>query len=53
MAKTTKKKHSEGNPFFACRVPADLLRKFRAKCKAKKTDPGASIRAHMAKVAAS
>jgi len=40
----------DGNPFFALRVPADVLRAFKAKCSKRKVEPTALVRAYIAKV---
>jgi len=39
-----------GNPFFALRVPAGLLRAFKAHAKKKDTEATAMVRAFMSKV---
>jgi len=41
----------DGNPFFALRVPGDVLRAFKAKAKARKLTPTELVRTYMAKVA--
>jgi hypothetical protein len=38
----------DGNPFFAARVPKDLLKKFQAHAKTKKSTPAALVREFMA-----
>lgn len=40
----------DGNPFFAARVPANLLRAFRAYAKKEKVHPAALVRGFMSKV---
>jgi hypothetical protein len=40
----------EGNPFFACRVQADLLRAFRAHARRSKVHPNELVREFMSKV---
>lgn len=47
MEPPTKK---DGNPFFALRVPAELLRAFKRYAKEKKTEPTVLVRAYMSKV---
>jgi len=39
-----------GNPFFALRVPRDLLSAFKAHAKRKKAHPNELVRAYMSKV---
>lgn len=39
-----------GNPFFAVRIPRELLRGFRAWCNRTKTSPQAAVRGFMSKV---
>jgi hypothetical protein len=41
------KKTAEGNPFFALRVPADVLRAFQAAAKKQGKEPTALVRAFM------
>lgn len=39
----------EGNPFFAVRVPREVLAAFRKKCDKRKVTPQGVVRAYMAK----
>jgi hypothetical protein len=48
--KTPTQAPSDGNPFVAFRVPAKLLRAFKAHAKAKKQPPTVLIREFMSKV---
>lgn len=46
---TEAQRRKDGNPFFALRVPAELLRKFKAHAAKKKTEPTTLVRNFMAR----